>query len=94
MGGRIRLNALVAHPDGTKFCAKRAMATIPCAWAKKSAKPFSAEAAMLFSKRSTAKVSRCRNNREQVSGVRSQSQERETAVREPYHEATETEAAG
>ena len=45
------------------------------AWAKKLAKRFSAEAAMLFSKKFTAKVSHCRNNRRgrsQVSGLRSQ----------------------
>jgi hypothetical protein len=32
-----------------KFCAKPARAMIPYAWAKKSARPFSVEEAMLFS---------------------------------------------
>jgi hypothetical protein len=39
---------------------------IPCAWVKKSAKPFSVEAAMLFSKKSTAKALLYRNNRSLV----------------------------
>jgi hypothetical protein len=47
-----------------RFCAKLARAPIPCASEKKSAKHFSAEAAMLFSKRSTAKGSLCRSNLE------------------------------
>jgi len=37
---------------------------IRCVWAKKSAKLFSAEAAMLFSKKFTEKVLLYRNNRE------------------------------
>jgi hypothetical protein len=46
------------------FCAKLARAPIPCVSEKKSAKHFSAEAAMLFSKRSMAKDSLCRGNLE------------------------------
>src|SRR5271157_1150759 len=48
---------------GPQFCAKPAWATIPCAWAKKSAKPFSVAAAMLFSKKSTEKASLYRRTR-------------------------------
>jgi hypothetical protein len=47
-----------------KFCAKPATATILCAWAKKLARRFSVEAAMLFSKKSMERVSHYRSNRE------------------------------
>jgi len=58
-----------------KFSAKLAKATIPFAWEKKSAKPFSVEAAMLFSKKSTEKALLYHSNRRgrsQVLGLRSQ----------------------
>src|SRR5258708_27226153 len=57
-----------------KFCVKHARATIPYAWAKKSAKFFSVEAAMLFSMKSTVRVSLYRSNRRgrsQMLGLRS-----------------------
>src|SRR5258707_2543440 len=57
-----------------KFCVKHARATIPYAWAKKWAKLFSGEAAMLFSMKSTVRVSLYRSNRRgrsQMLGLRS-----------------------
>ena len=39
-----------------------AEAAARCIWARKSAKPFSAAAAMLFSKKFTAKALHCRSN--------------------------------
>src|SRR5260370_38164912 len=47
-----------------KFCGKPARATILCVWVKKLGRLFSDAAAILFSKKFTAKGSLCRNSRE------------------------------